>query len=169
MIDNNQGILTMMGYDQKDGLYNKAGKNNTLKNKKSSKSLTPNNFYQQNDYENRSNNSHIPRHFDDYNENLNLENKTGALIQAFKEIFEQIEKTNDRTFFVKCSYIEIYNDNVYDLLQKTENLNETLQVCEDANKESFFIRGVREESVDSFEEIIEKLKRGEINRHYART
>lgn len=28
---------------------------------------------------------------------------------------------------------------------------------------------MREESVDSVEEIIEKLKRGEINRHYART
>lgn len=164
--------FTMMGYDQKDGLYNKTAvnKTNNMKNKKSWSNLSAKNNYQfQQDFDTKSQNSHMPRPQDDYNDNLTLENKTGALISAFKEIFDQIEKNQDKTHFVKCSYIEIYNDNVYDLLQKTENLGETLQVCEDANKESFFIRGVREESVDSFEEIIEKLKRGEINRHYART
>jgi hypothetical protein len=152
---------TMMGYQQKEGLYNKASR--------SPRPRKPT-FKNVRDAETRSNSSHVQKQFEDLHENITLDpGKSGSLIQAFAEIFDAIEKSTDRTFFVKCSYIEIYNDQVYDLLQRTENLGETLQVCEDPGKESFFIRGVREESVDSVEEIIDKLKRGEVNRHYART
>jgi kinesin family member 5 len=58
---------------------------------------------------------------------------------------------------------------VNDLLQRAENFNETLQVCEDVDKKEFYIRGVKEEIVDDWLDALEKLKRGEINRHYART
>jgi hypothetical protein len=53
----------------------------------------------------------------------------------------------DKTYFVKCSYVEIYNDQVYDLLQRAENFSETLQVVEDVDKKEFYIRGVKEEII----------------------
>ena len=64
--------------------------------------------------------------------------------------------------------MEIYNDQIYDLLKSSDKLGETLTVNEDARRD-FYIKGVTEESVSSIAEIMEKLKKGEINRHYAAT
>ena len=67
---------------------------------------------------------------------------------------------------VRCSYIEIYNEQIYDLLKPPSKLAEVLTVAEDSNKE-FYVRGVIEESVLNINEILEVLSRGEKNRHYA--
>ena len=69
---------------------------------------------------------------------------------------------------MRCSYVEIYNDQIYDLLKSPEKLGDTLQVSEDAKKD-FYIKGVTEESVSSIDDILDKLKKGELNRHYAQT
>jgi len=69
---------------------------------------------------------------------------------------------------LRCSYIEIYNDQVYDLLQTRDKLGEPLTVNEDPKKD-FYIKGLTEESVSTLNEILEKLRKGEGNRHYART
>ena len=69
---------------------------------------------------------------------------------------------------LKCSYIEIYNDQIHDLLKPKERMNETLTVNEDKVK-GFYVKGITEISVSSIDEILEKLKRGEENRHYAQT
>ena len=39
----------------------------------------------------------------------------------------------NRKFFVKCSYIEIYNDLIFDLLRPTDKLAEFLSIGEDLN------------------------------------
>jgi centromeric protein E len=45
------------------------------------------------------------------------ENQNGILFYAMHDLFETINgKFNDRKFFIRCSYIEIYTDLVYDLL-----------------------------------------------------
>ena len=64
--------------------------------------------------------------------------------------------------------MEIYNDQIYDLLKSPDKLGETLTVNEDT-KRDFYIKGVTEESVSSIAEIMEKLKKGEYSRHYAAT
>jgi len=64
--------------------------------------------------------------------------------------------------------VEIYNDQVYDLLKDTSRLGEVLSVNEGAQKE-FYIKGVTEEPVSSIDDILEKLRRGEAHRHYAST
>ena len=64
--------------------------------------------------------------------------------------------------------MEIYNDNVYDLLKKDMTMSESLTICEDAKKD-FYIKGVTEETVSSIAEIMEKIEKGELNRHYAQT
>eukprot|EP00347_Sterkiella_histriomuscorum_P006555 403352327 len=93
----------------------------------------------------------------------------GVLIYALQDIFKEINNDQDKTYFLRCSYIEIYNEQVYDLL-RTEDclLSEPLHLNEDKNKD-FYIRGVIEEPVTSIDEILYYLRRGELNRHYAET
>jgi hypothetical protein len=69
---------------------------------------------------------------------------------------------------LRCSYIEIYNEQIFDLLKPPSRLAEVLTINEDTKKE-FFVKGVTEESVSSVEEILDVLQRGELNRHYAQT
>ena len=54
------------------------------------------------------------------------------------------------------------------MLKPREKLFETLSVSEDPKKD-FYIKGITEDSVSSIEEILEKLRKGECNRHYTQT
>ncbi|KAM3128757.1 hypothetical protein pb186bvf_019169 [Paramecium bursaria] len=92
----------------------------------------------------------------------------GILIQSFKDLFEQIEGDLNKTYVLRCSYIEIYNEQIFDLLKPANRLSETLIINEDAKKD-FFIKGVIEQSVSTLTEILEVLQKGEANRHYAQT
>ena len=50
------------------------------------------------------------------------EKNIGIIPRVIKEIFEQIEnrkKTNE--FILKVSFLEIYNEDIHDLLDKTRN------------------------------------------------
>lgn len=63
-------------------------------------------------------------------------NTDGILIMALKELFQKIkdpESEKQRVFIIRCSYFEIYNDAVYDLLniQKELAFAEPLQLNED--------------------------------------
>jgi hypothetical protein len=155
--------FTMLGYDQKKGVYNKTLVQEAKRSKSQAKlrDNTPEITFEQKMKQ------HIAS--EQAMADTQLENKTGLLIQALKNLFTKIKSSEDKTFFVKCSYVEIYNDQIYDLLQRAENIGDTLQVCEDTAKDMFYIRGVREEAIDDWTDAIEKLKRGEVNRHYART
>ena len=42
----------------------------------------------------------------------------GIIPRSFNHVVNIIESTNDRKFLVRCSYIEIYNEEVHDLLGK---------------------------------------------------
>jgi hypothetical protein len=88
------------------------------------------------------------------------------LIYAFEDLFREMRADQDKTYFLRCSYVEIYNEQVYDLLRDEDSMNEPLTLNEDKNKD-FYIRGVIEEPVSSVEEILYFLRRGELNRHYA--
>jgi hypothetical protein len=90
----------------------------------------------------------------------------GVMIYALEDIFKEIKEDTDKTYFLRCSYVEIYNEQVYDLLRDEASINEQLCLNEDKNKD-FYIRGVIEEPVTTIEEILYFLRRGELNRHYA--
>lgn len=69
---------------------------------------------------------------------------------------------------VKCSYIEIYNDNIYDLFSNDFEHPEAITISEDINHD-FYLKGVMEETVSTYEEAVNALKKGENNRHNAAT
>ena len=51
----------------------------------------------------------------------------GVLIFALHDLFREMEKDRQKTYFIKCSYVEIYNEQVYDLLRlEYTTINETL-------------------------------------------
>ena len=96
------------------------------------------------------------------------DNQSGVLYLAMHDLFSKINEFHDRKFFIRCSYIEIYTDLVYDLLQDQEIMGQTLSINEDKKKE-FFIKGATEEIITSEKDILEILNKGEENRHYAST
>jgi len=40
----------------------------------------------------------------------------GIIPRAFAHIFGAIESADDKTFLIRCSYIEIYNEEIHDLI-----------------------------------------------------
>jgi hypothetical protein len=84
---------------------------------------------------------------------LGNEKEQGILIHALNDIFSVIEKDLDKTYVLRCSYIEIYNEQIFDLLKPPSRLTEVLTVSEDTKKD-FFIRGVTEESVSTLDEAL---------------
>jgi len=58
----------------------------------------------------------------------------GVIPNAFEHIFDEINAADDREFLVRCSYLEIYNENIRDLLSNNEK---KLEVKEDPKKGVF--------------------------------
>lgn len=68
-----------------------------------------------------------------------MQQQDGILIMSLKELFQKVSGVNggetigQRVYIIRCSYFEIYNDSIYDLLnsQKEQAFNEPLQLQED--------------------------------------
>ncbi|KAL4490912.1 hypothetical protein ABPG72_008648 [Tetrahymena utriculariae] len=178
---------TMMGYEKKQSSQQSASQNpqlsifnyqsNQTNQNQQRKRNSSQNYNQQNSCSPLTkNNSYLYSNqmqdiddidFDKIKSNTPDDNK-GILMLALYDLFDTIKKDEDKTYVVRCSYVEIYNDQIYDLLNPVNKLNEILQVGMNQNKE-FYIKGVTQESVSTLEEAYDVLKRGETNKHYAQT
>ena len=100
----------------------------------------------------------------------------GLIPRTFEYLFECIrsesqyesEQGHDsREFLCKCTYVEIYNETIFDLL----DINSTTSTCtlrEDIKK-GVYIEGAKEEVINSPSEAYEVYERGSLNRHVAET
>lgn len=88
----------------------------------------------------------------------------GVVHMAARDIFSMIEKSQDRIFLVRASFLEIYNEEVRDLLS---NSNQTLPIREDPRR-GVFVQSV-EEMVTDFESLLRILFHGEKSRAFAAT
>eukprot|EP01064_Diplonema_japonicum_P030317 TRINITY_DN513_c1_g1_i3.p1 TRINITY_DN513_c1_g1~~TRINITY_DN513_c1_g1_i3.p1 ORF type:complete len:786 (+),score=270.30 TRINITY_DN513_c1_g1_i3:230-2359(+) len=97
----------------------------------------------------------------------NLPN-AGIIPRLCTDMFERIEKkTNESTsFVVHASYIELYNEQVCDLLAK--ELNPDLKVREDP-RTGPFVQGLKMDKVSSVDGIIKLIVQGNKQRHVAAT
>jgi hypothetical protein len=59
-----------------------------------------------------------------------FEQGDGVIMMAVRDLFRQITLETDKKFVVSCSFLEIYNDSVHDLLTTTERLGEELPIIE---------------------------------------
>ncbi|KAL4478316.1 hypothetical protein ABPG72_009552 [Tetrahymena utriculariae] len=87
----------------------------------------------------------------------------GLQPRVFEYIFKELEKFENSK--VKCSYLEIYNEQIMDLLSPSGS---TLLVRED-QKKGVYIEGLSEEKVTSAQQAIELLNTGARNRHVSAT
>lgn len=52
---------------------------------------------------------------------LGTPNSPGIIPCSLRDIFRQIKKDTDAEYIIYCSYIEIYNENIFDLLNNHSN------------------------------------------------
>ncbi|CAG9311328.1 unnamed protein product [Blepharisma stoltei] len=101
--------------------------------------------------------------------NINDYNLRGLLPRALEFIFNSVKKEIKRCsgveFLLKCSFLEIYNEQINDLLLPEQR---GLQIREDIKK-GVYIEGLQIETVLSFEETYELLNTGIKNRHVGAT
>lgn len=98
-----------------------------------------------------------------------------------QDLFDRIEELNSnntamnqsfatdcRQFEVRVSYLEIYNELVYDLLDPNGVGERPLTINESRDKH-FLVKGITEIPVLSIQEVLQLIQLGEQNRSYAET
>ncbi|CAH3159397.1 unnamed protein product [Pocillopora meandrina] len=89
----------------------------------------------------------------------------GVIPKAIGEIFDYIEKNPSREFLIRVSYIEIYNEDIKDLLNPAKT---NLKIHENAQKQ-VYVGDLTEEVVSCSEDVFKHMMRGEKNRHFGVT
>ncbi|KAK9756502.1 hypothetical protein RND81_01G102200 [Saponaria officinalis] len=93
------------------------------------------------------------------------ENDPGIIHRAIKDVFDTIQKNDEREFLIRVSYMEIYNEEINDLLVVH---NQKLPIHENIER-GVFVAGLREEIVSNAEQVHKFLEAGEVNRHFGET
>jgi len=91
----------------------------------------------------------------------------GVIPQAITDIFSYIRETPHREFLLRVSYLEIYNEKIYDLLAE-ETQNEEIKLRED-NKRGVYASPLKEEIVQSPTQLLRVIHRGDTARRTSAT
>ncbi|MCO5557269.1 hypothetical protein L7F22_010830 [Adiantum nelumboides] len=89
----------------------------------------------------------------------------GVIPLAIHDVFKNLEEAVDREFLLRMSYMEIYNEDIRDLLAPEQT---KLQVHESLER-GIFVAGLREEIVANPEQVLQLLESGEAHRHVGET
>ncbi|KFO70975.1 Kinesin-like KIF11, partial [Cuculus canorus] len=93
----------------------------------------------------------------------------GIIPRTLHQIFEKLAE-NGTEFSVKVSLLEIYNEELFDLLNPTSDVGERLQMFDDPrNKRGVIIKGLEEVTVHNKYEVYQILERGAAKRTTAAT
>ncbi|XP_063586258.1 centromere-associated protein E-like [Penaeus indicus] len=88
----------------------------------------------------------------------------GIIPMAIQNIFNSIENTPDREYLIRVSYMEIYNENITDLLASRESRGKSLSVREDISG-NVYVADLKEECVNCEESLLALMRKGDKNRH----
>ncbi|KAK6124670.1 hypothetical protein DH2020_041592 [Rehmannia glutinosa] len=89
----------------------------------------------------------------------------GVIPLAVHDLFNIIQQDMDREFLLRMSYMEIYNEEINDLLAPEHR---KLQIHESIER-GIFVAGLREEIVASADQVLELMEYGESHRHIGET
>lgn len=93
---------------------------------------------------------------------------SGLIPRALQQIYEDLE-AQDLEFRIRVSYLELYNEELFDLLGPLEGSTK-LRIFEDSTKKgSVVIQGLEEVSIRSKNDIYTILEKGSTKRHKATT
>ncbi|NXE14896.1 KIF27 protein, partial [Lophotis ruficrista] len=95
------------------------------------------------------------------------EDEKGIIPRAIQELFQHISENRNIDFHVKVSYIEVYKEEVRDLLELETSVKE-LHIRED-EKGNTVIVGAKEFQVECADEVISLLESGNAARHTGTT
>jgi len=88
------------------------------------------------------------------------ERDPGLMVMSLRDIFNQMNADNDKDFHVRCSYLEVYNEIIYDLLQANSpglDLREDPELGPQA-------AGLKRVEVNSADRIFQLLREGNLRR-----
>ncbi|KAL4560561.1 hypothetical protein LXL04_032714 [Taraxacum kok-saghyz] len=91
----------------------------------------------------------------------------GVIPRAVEQLFETLQAQNAE-YSMKVTYIELYNEEITDLLAHDEKSKKHISLMEDG-KGAVFMRGLEEEVVKSADEIHQILQKGSGRKHRADT
>ncbi|KAK6464378.1 P-loop containing nucleoside triphosphate hydrolase protein [Scheffersomyces coipomensis] len=116
---------------------------------------------------------------------LEFNDNVGIIPRVLVELFKKLNRNkdfedNDDDFLVKCSFLELYNEDLRDLLDddsedNLKNLKRKLRIYEvnnesgNTNKKSIMIQNLNEEYINNFNQGFKILKRGLKKRKTAST
>ncbi|KAG0482418.1 hypothetical protein HPP92_010502 [Vanilla planifolia] len=89
----------------------------------------------------------------------------GIIPLSVHELFRIIQEKVDREFLVRVSYMEIYNEEINDLLALGHR---KLQIHESLER-GIYVAGLKEEIVTSPEQVLQLMEFGEFHRHIGET
>mmetsp|Transcript_36397 Transcript_36397/g.50026 ORF Transcript_36397/g.50026 Transcript_36397/m.50026 type:complete len:586 (-) Transcript_36397:174-1931(-) len=90
----------------------------------------------------------------------------GIIPLSIRHIFSKIEEDNDREYLLRVSYMEIYNENIIDLLAPAGS--DPLKIKESVSS-GVFVSGLKEEIVSSPSQVLQIMRRGGSSRHVGST
>lgn len=93
----------------------------------------------------------------------------GMMILCIRDIFEFIKTHVDKRFLLKVSYMEVYNEEINDLLNNDKETNCNLKITSEDAARGAVIGNLQEVPVTTPAEFMDVLHKGESNRSYAST
>ncbi|KAL1716787.1 kinesin protein [Schizophyllum commune] len=98
-----------------------------------------------------------------------IQEEPGIIPRSMRDIFGFIKRTPQREYLLRCSYLEIYNETVVDLLAPPSTSGGNVVQIQGANANDITLTPLREEVITSLKSVTDVLKRGEANRRTAST
>lgn len=93
----------------------------------------------------------------------------GIIPRSMKDVFAFIRRTPTREYLLRCSYLEIYNESIHDLLAPPGSSQTNPVQIQGAAGGDIILTPLREEVVTSLKGVRDVLKRGEAHRRTACT
>lgn len=96
----------------------------------------------------------------------------GVIPLSIKEIFKKIDQSDSSTYKyeLKVSYLEIYNERIYDLLNPSTLKNNATELkIRDSSDYGVKVIGLVEETIRSEHELLKIIQRGDVNRRTSET
>ena len=80
----------------------------------------------------------------------------GISLLAVKRLFASMQERKERVYLIRCSYLEIYNEEIFDLLSSDKRTKRTMR----HHKDEFKVVDAAEEIVTGYDDIAKLLERG---------
>jgi len=89
-----------------------------------------------------------------------LDPTAGIIPRALAQLFDELRMQQDAEFSVRVSFLELYNEDIFDLLSATDDLTKLRLYEDSARKGSVIIQGLEEVQVQGKKEVYNILERG---------